>query len=92
MTENALEAILGGMIVLSGRDSVVTEGRLRHCRDPVLRAHLANCVVDRRDEGSEIRRVRKADPSRPIDAVIAMALAVWRAVHPAEIDVWMSFA
>lgn len=68
---------------------VVSEGRLRHTGDPVLRAHLANTVVDRGGQGDEIRRLRKADPRRPIDAVVAMALAVWRAEHPAPVvEAW----
>ena len=54
---------------------VVHEGTLRHRGDPVIAAHLANCAVERgfRDE---IRRVRKIDERKPIDAVPAMALAV----------------
>jgi hypothetical protein len=32
----------------------------------------------------EIRRVRKIDERKPIDAVPAMALAVWRATHAVE--------
>jgi phage terminase large subunit-like protein len=68
---------------------VVSEGRLRHTADPVLREHVANTVVDRRDEGDEIRRVRKADGRRPIDATVAMALAVWRVEHPAPVaEIW----
>jgi len=45
------------------------------CSDRVIAAHLANCAVERafRDE---IRRVRKIDERKPIDAVPAMALAV----------------
>jgi hypothetical protein len=41
----------------------------------VIAAHLANCAAERgfRDE---IRRVRKIDERKPIDAVPAMALAV----------------
>ena len=33
------------------------------------------------DKGDEIRRVRKADGSKPIDATIAMALACCRATQ-----------
>jgi hypothetical protein len=45
------------------------------CSDRVIAAHLANCAAERgfRDE---IRRVRKIDERKPIDAVPAMALAV----------------
>jgi hypothetical protein len=44
----------------------------------VVAAHLANCAVER-GHRDEIRRVRKIDERKPIDAVPAMALAVWRA-------------
>lgn len=59
--------------------TAVTEGRLEHNGDPVLAAHLANCGVERDDRNQEIRRLRKIDPRLPIDAVPALALAVWRA-------------
>jgi phage terminase large subunit-like protein len=58
--------------------SVVAEGRLRHNDDEVLAAHLANTRAERGFSG-EIRRVAKIDPRKPIDAVPALALAVWRA-------------
>ena len=57
---------------------VVSKGALRHSGDPVISAHLANCQVER-GHRDEIRRVRKIDDRKPIDAVPAMALAVWRA-------------
>ena len=57
---------------------VVSEGTLRHRGDSVIAAHLANCAVER-GHRDEIRRVRKIDDRKPIDAVPAMALAVWRA-------------
>jgi phage terminase large subunit-like protein len=57
----------------------VADGRLRHRGDPVIAAHLANCTVERDDRTREIRRLRKIDPRKPIDAVPALALAVWRA-------------
>jgi len=44
----------------------------------VLREHLSWTAADRTDSG-ELRRVSKADRTRPIDAVIAVALAYWRA-------------
>jgi phage terminase large subunit-like protein len=59
--------------------TAVLEGRLRHDGDPVVAAHLANCGVDRDDRTREIRRLRKIDARKPIDAVPALALAVWRA-------------
>jgi len=47
---------------------------------------VANCAVERgfRDE---IRRVRKIDERKPIDAVPAMALAVWRATQAETSDI-----
>jgi phage terminase large subunit-like protein len=59
--------------------TAVLEGKLRHKGDPVIAAHLANCAVDRDERTREIRRLRKIDPRKPIDAVPALALAVWRA-------------
>jgi phage terminase large subunit-like protein len=59
--------------------TAVLEGRLRHRGDPVVAAHLGNCTVDRDERTREIRRLRKIDPRKPIDAVPALALAVWRA-------------
>jgi phage terminase large subunit-like protein len=58
--------------------NLASEGKLRHAGDPVLAAHLANTGVDR-GFSREIRRVRQIDSRLPIDAVPAMALAVWRA-------------
>ena len=60
--------------------SVVAEGRLRHNSDDVVAAHLANTRAERGFSG-EIRRVAKIDPRKPIDAVPALALAVWRAAR-----------
>jgi phage terminase large subunit-like protein len=57
----------------------VADGRLRHRGDPVVAEHLANCTVERDDRTREIRRLRKIDKRKPIDAVPALALAVWRA-------------
>jgi phage terminase large subunit-like protein len=59
--------------------TAVLDGRIRHGDDPVIAAHLANCGVDRDDRTREIRRLRKIDARKPIDAVPALALAVWRA-------------
>ena len=64
----------------------VTEGTLRHRGDPVLAAHLANCAVERDDRNQEIRRLRKIDPRKPIDAVPALAFAVWRATLAERVD------
>jgi phage terminase large subunit-like protein len=65
---------------------VVSEGTLRHRGDPVIAAHLANCAVER-GHRDEIRRVRKIDERKPIDAVPAMALAVWRATQAETSDI-----
>jgi phage terminase large subunit-like protein len=59
--------------------NLAAEGKLRHRGDPVLRAHVANTGVER-GYGSEIRRVLKVDQRLPIDAVPALALAVWGAI------------
>jgi phage terminase large subunit-like protein len=55
----------------------VLDGVIRHRGDPVVAEHLRWCVADRADSG-ELRRVSKADRTRPIDAVVALALAYWR--------------
>jgi phage terminase large subunit-like protein len=58
--------------------NLASEGKLRHRGDKIIRQHIANAGVDR-GYSSEIRRITKIDPRLPIDAVPAMALAVWRA-------------
>ncbi len=58
---------------------LIVEGRVAHTGDPVLRAHLANCKVIREPVSGDIKKVQKIDQSKPIDAVVALALAVWRA-------------
>jgi phage terminase large subunit-like protein len=59
--------------------TAVTNGTLRHDGDPVVAAHLANCGVVRDPVTREIMRLTQLDQSKPIDAVPALALAVWRA-------------
>lgn len=54
----------------------VSDGTLRHRGDPAARAHIA-ATKARQDERGWT--VRKREHRRPIDAVIAMALAYWRA-------------
>jgi phage terminase large subunit-like protein len=66
---------------------LVHEGTLRHTGDPVIAAHLANTAVER-GHRDEIRRVRKIDERKPIDAVPAMALAVWRATQARPVEIW----
>jgi len=57
--------------------NLAAEGKLRHRGDEVIRSQIANTGVER-GYSSEIRRVTKIDPRLPIDAVPAMALAIWR--------------
>ena len=71
--------------------NLVAEGKLRHLGDPVVRSHIANAGVDR-GYSSEIRRITKVDPRLPIDAVPAMALAVWRATQTAVLGGEFAFA
>lgn len=54
----------------------VAEGTIRHAGDPVVAAHVAACQGEQVERGW---RVTKRNHTRPIDAVIAMAGAVWRA-------------
>lgn len=54
----------------------VVDGTVRHEGDPVIAQHVDWAGVER-GESDEIRRVFKLDRSRPIDAVIALALAYW---------------
>ena len=56
----------------------VAEGLVRHNGDPVVAAHIAACRGEQVERGW---RVTKRTHSRPIDAVIAIAGAVWRAAH-----------
>ncbi|MGI8606788.1 MAG: hypothetical protein ACR2L0_06505 [Gaiellaceae bacterium] len=55
----------------------VIEGVLRHAGDPVVSEQLAWTGVDRYENGDP-RRLRKLEKARPIDASVALALAVWR--------------
>lgn len=59
--------------------TAVADGKLEHDGDPVIAAHLANCGVVRDPVTREILRLTKLDSSKPIDAVPALAFAVWRA-------------
>lgn len=59
----------------------VVEGRVRHRGDFAIRAHVEAAIAER-GESNEIRRLRRRKPSSPIDAVVAMTLAYWRAVEP----------
>lgn len=54
----------------------VSDGTLRHTGDPAIEAHIAACLGEEDERGWMVRKRRQ---SKPIDAVIAMSLAVWRA-------------
>jgi hypothetical protein len=54
----------------------IAEGVVRHRGDPVIAEHFASAGVDR-GESNELRRLFKLDRRRPIDAVIATAIAYW---------------
>jgi len=60
-------------------ERAVIDGTVRHRGDPALAEQLAWTAVDRFENGDP-RRLRKLDRSRPIDAAIAMSLAVQGAV------------
>ena len=70
---------------------VVTDGTLRHRGDEQISKHLAQTAVERR-AADEIRRVSKLDPRQPIDAVPAMALAVWRVLQHASTEPLVAWA
>jgi phage terminase large subunit-like protein len=63
----------------------VTDGTLRHRGDPRVRAHIA-ATKAHQDERGWI--VRKRQHRRPIDAVIAMALAYWRVSVRESVEPW----
>lgn len=56
---------------------LVSEGKIVHDGDPVLTAHIAAAKAEQDERGWVIR---KRQHSRPIDALVASILAVWR-VH-----------
>ena len=68
---------------LAAFERAVLEGLIRHDGDPVLAEQLAWTGVDRFDNGDP-RRLRKLERARPIDASVALALAVWRVVRGDE--------
>lgn len=61
-------------------ERLVLDGTVRHEGDPVIRAHVANTAAER-GHRSEIRRLVKMRKTLPIDAVPALAIAVWRCHH-----------
>lgn len=74
-------------------DRMFLDGTGRHRGDPVLKAHFLAAGVEREPKTREIRRVFKRHPDQPIDAVPAVALAVWRAsrrpVNDEPMVAWM---
>jgi hypothetical protein len=60
---------------LAALERAVLEGTLRHRGDPAVLQQLLAAACDRFDNG-DVRRLRKLDRTRPIDAAIALALAV----------------
>lgn len=63
----------------------VAEGIVRHRGDQQIAAHVAACQGEQDERGWIVRKRRH---SRPIDAVIAMALAYWRAANPPAPRSW----
>ena len=59
---------------------LITEGKLVHDGNPILKRHVGNAVADRRPRGW---RISKSSSRKKIDAAIACAIAVTRAQEPA---------
>jgi phage terminase large subunit-like protein len=74
---------------LAAFERAVADGRVRHRGDPQIAAHIAACKATQDERGWIVHKRRH---SRPIDAVPAMALAVWRASRRAAVqpflEVW----
>jgi phage terminase large subunit-like protein len=60
---------------LAALERAVLEGTLRHPGDPAMSQQVLAAAADRFDNG-DVRRLRKLDRTRPIDAAVALALAV----------------
>jgi phage terminase large subunit-like protein len=60
---------------LAALERAVLEGTLRHAGDPAVSQQVLTAACDRFDNG-DVRRLRKLDRTRPIDAAVALALAV----------------
>jgi len=56
-------------------ERAVLDGTLRHGGDPAVSQQVLAAACDRFDNG-DVRRLRKLDRTRPIDAAVALALAV----------------
>lgn len=99
-TADVLEAALGipAVPVEPGstqmRDALATfhrlviEGQVRHNGDPILAAHIAATRAIQDERGWTIKKQKH---SKPIDAVIAASLAVWRASQASNeliVELW----
>lgn len=62
---------------------LVSEGLIVHDGDPVLKAHVTAAKADQDERGWV---VRKRTQARPIDALIAACIAVWRAEIDSQLD------
>jgi phage terminase large subunit-like protein len=60
---------------LGALERAVLDGTLRHSGDPAISQQVLAAAADRFDNG-DVRRLRKLDRTRPIDAAVALALAV----------------
>jgi phage terminase large subunit-like protein len=60
---------------LAALERAVLERTLRHPGDPAISQQVLAAACDRFDNG-DVRRLRKLDRTRPIDAAVALALAV----------------
>jgi len=68
-------------------ERAVLEGTLRHGGDPAVSQQVLAAACDRFDNG-DVRRLRKLDRTRPIDAAVALALAVQGATIEAPASVY----
>lgn len=64
---------------------LVVEGVVRHRSDEAIRAHVLAAQATKDDRGWV---VSKRKHQKPIDAVPAMAMAVWRAAIARDVEVW----
>jgi len=55
--------------------------RIRHNGEPVLREHLANADAEPDKEGRKLRIVKREVSGKPIDAAVALSMAVARAYY-----------
>jgi phage terminase large subunit-like protein len=72
---------------LAALERAVLEGTLRHGGDPAVSQQVLAAACDRFDNGDP-RRLRKLDRTRPIDAAVALALALQGATIEAPASVY----